>query len=79
MRAVPTLSINPHNNTCHIFRIGISTNAVTVSSVASHLMGDTGGVAQIVVSSTASTPSAGDFAMYDTDGSDNVVFCSSEL
>ena len=79
MRAVPTLSINPNNNTCHIFRIGISTNAVTVSSVASHLMGDTGGVAQIVVSSTASTPSAGDFAMYDTDGSDNVVFCSSEL
>ena len=79
MRAVPTLSINPNNNTCHIFRIGISTNAVTVSSVASHLMGDTGGVAQIVVSSTASTPSAGDFAMYDTDGSDNVVFCDSEL
>ena len=79
MRAVPTLSINPSNNTCHIFRIGISTNAVTVSSVASHLMGDTGGVAQIVVSSTASTPSAGDFAMYDTDGSDNVVFCDSEL
>ena len=79
MRAVPTISINPNDNTCAIYRLGISTNNCTVSGLNSTYIAESGGMVPLTVSSTASTPSAGDMAMYDTDGASEVVFCDSEL
>ena len=79
MRAVPTNSINPNDNTAFIFRVGISVNACTISGVNSVYMAETGGIVQTTVSSTASTPSAGDVAAYDTNGDSNVIFCDAEL
>ena len=79
MRAVPTISINPNDDTCPIYRLGISTNNCTVSGVNSTYIAESGGMVPLTVSSTASTPSGGDMAMYDTDGVSEVVFCDSEL
>ena len=79
MRAVPTISINPNDNTCLIYRLGLSTNASTVSGISSTYISESGGMVPLTVSSTASTPSTGDFAHYDTDGASEVVFCDSEL
>jgi len=79
MRTTPSLSINPNDNVCNIFRVGITTNQCTVSSLNNAYMNPTGGVAALTVSSTASTPNTGDGAAYDPDGDSHVIFCSAEL
>ena len=79
MRATPTNSINPNDNTASIFRMGISVNACTISSVNAVYLSPSGGAAVITVSSTASTPNAGDVALYDTNGDSEVVFLDAEL
>ena len=79
MRTTPTASVNPNDADCLIFRMGISTNACTISSVTSNYLNKNGGVIGIVVSSTSSTPAFGDNAAYDPDGDSYVFFLSSEL
>jgi len=79
MRATPSNSINPNDNTANIFRVGVAVNACTISSANAVYLSPSGGAAVIVVSSTASTPSAGDVALYDTNGDSEVVFMDSEL
>jgi len=79
MRATPSNSINPNDNTAAIFRMGISVNACTISSLNAVYMSPSGGAAVVTVSSVASTPSSGDMALYDTDGDSEVIFLDSEL
>ena len=79
MRVVPTNSINPNDSTAAIFRVGIHVNQCTISGATSVYMADTGGIVPVTVSSTQSTPAAGDFACYDTNGDSNVIFCDAEL
>lgn len=79
MRATPSNSINPNDNTANIFRMGIAVNACTISAVNAVYMSPSGGIAAITVSATASTPSAGNMAVYDTNGDSEVVFLDSEL
>ena len=79
MRATPSTSINPNDNTVNIFRMGISVNPCTVSAVDASYLSPSGGATGITVSATSSTPSSGDVALYDTNGDSEVVFLASEL
>jgi hypothetical protein len=79
MRSTPTLSINPNDAVCNLFRIGVAVNSSTVSSLNSAYMNNSGGVAIVNVSSTSSTPSAGNLAAYDPDSDSHVIFMDSEL
>jgi len=79
MRATPTASVNPNDADCLIFRMGVTTNPCTVSSVSSNYLNKNGGVIGVVVSSASTTPALGDNAAYDPDGDSYVFFLSSEL
>ena len=79
MRTTPTTTVNPNDAVCNLFRMGITVNQSTISSVNNAYMNASGGVLIVNVSATSSTPSAGDLAAYDPDGDSHCIFLSAEL
>ena len=79
MRTTPTTTVNPNDAVCNIFRVGISGNQSTISSVQNNYMNASGGVLIVNVSSTSSGPIAGDLAAYDPDGDSHCIFLNAEF
>lgn len=79
MRTTPTTTVNPNDAVCNIFRVGISVNQSTISSVQNNYMNASGGVLIVNVSSTSSGPIAGDLAAYDPDGDSHCIFLNAEF
>ena len=79
MRTTPTALINPNDNTCYIFIVGVAANLSTISLLGSGYLSASGGAIVVTVSSTSYTPSGGNFASYQTHPDSDVIFLDSEL